>query len=456
MKPSLRTLSVLFLIAMASCAPRPEAPIVITASLAIQQLRLANGLVIVLDPDATATSALVHVRYHVGAKDDPIGRAGLAHLVEHLTFEAAPRAGDLDRYASLERIGAVDINGATSFDYTDYHATVPPSVLAYALWVEASRMAHALGGIDEEALRRELAVVNNELRTRASSHAYRLANLLVAETLFGKSHPYGRIVNMARGQIDDVALAELVKFAALHYQPSNATLVVSGRFDIAETTRLVTRCFGDIRSRASPPRDVLPAPRLARDELATFGAPVRARELAIGWLLPPPETDGYDEIVLAARVMRYEMVARLMTELRLVDDVQVELRSGHLGSMLVVAAKLRDGASPERTTSEINRVMSRVASLGRTYEWDQFGQVRLALATSVIAALESPAGRASGIQHDLEYAGAVRSTVADVARVQALQPANVGGAVQQFIVEARRAVVVLEPDPAAPLSGARR
>jgi predicted Zn-dependent peptidase len=451
-----RLVILLFLVALASCAPRAEAPIVVTSPQRLQRLALDNGLVVVLDPDASATSAVVRVRYHVGAKDDPSGRAGLAHLVEHLTFQMAPRAGVLDRYASLERAGAVDVNGETALDFTDYHATVPPSVLAYALWLEASRMSEPVALADEAALRRELAVVKNELRFRAGAHTYGLANMLVAEALFGTTHPYGRIVNMTRNEIDDVGLPELQAFTALHYQPSNAVLVVSGRFDVEEARRLVQVYFGRIRSRASPPRDVLPAPRLARDEFTTFAAPVRAREIAIGWLAPPPETDGYDEMVLASSVMTAHLRERLTTDLGLVDDVQVGLQPGHLGSMLIVAAKLHDGASPERTASEIDRGMSLVASLGRTFEWDQFGAVRLRLATKIIVDLESPASRALGIQHDLEYAGVVRTAAQDVARVQRLHPSDVGGATKQFIVDARRVAIVLEPDRKAPPAGARR
>ena len=246
---------------LAGCAPAPEAPITVTAPPAPRQLRLDNGLVVVLDADMAATSAFVHVRYHVGAKDDPVSRAGLAHLVEHLTFEAPTRPGDLDRMTMLERIGAVDVNGTTAFDSTDFYAATPPSLLAYALWVEASRMAHPVDGLDGDApvegdaLRRELAVVENELRTRSSADAYRLADELLAEALFGSAHPYGRIANGSRGELAVVTMPEVRAFASLHYQPSNATLVVSGRFDVDETARLVTRYFGTIHSRPLPPRD---------------------------------------------------------------------------------------------------------------------------------------------------------------------------------------------------------
>lgn len=448
-------------LALVGCAPAPEAPIVVTAPPPVRPMRLDNGLVVVLDPDMTAISARVHVRYHVGAKDDPSGRAGLAHLVEHLTFEAPAHAGDKDRVTMLERIGAVDVNGSTSFDSTDFYATTPPSRLASALWVEASRMARPIGGLEGDALadgdvlRRELAVVDNELRTRASSDAYMLAHELLAESLFGKAHPYGRTANAARGELAAVTMAEARAFATLHYQPANATLVVSGRFDTEATTRLVSRYFGTIRSRPSAPREVFPAPALARNESATFSAPVRSRTIAMGWLFPPPETDGYDEMALAGSAIQGRLRGRLLGEGG-VDDVRVHHDGGHLGSMLVVLAKPRAEANIDNVAYVIERVMSEVAALGRTFEWDTFGDVRLAVATSMVIGLESPAQRASRIQHDLEYAGVTRSTADEIARTQRLQPWDVGGAVKQFVADAHHATIVLEPDPAAPPGGRRR
>lgn len=56
-----------------------------------QRYRLDNGLEVMLQPDHTAPVVAVNLTCHVGSKDDPPGRAGLAHLVEHLMFDPTPR-----------------------------------------------------------------------------------------------------------------------------------------------------------------------------------------------------------------------------------------------------------------------------------------------------------------------------------------------------------------------------
>jgi hypothetical protein len=50
----------------------------------------SNGLRFVIMPDETTQLAQVDIRYDVGAREDPPGRAGLAHLVEHMMFQTRP------------------------------------------------------------------------------------------------------------------------------------------------------------------------------------------------------------------------------------------------------------------------------------------------------------------------------------------------------------------------------
>ena len=55
----------------------------------IKIVTLTNGMTVAMIADDRTNLVSVDVRYKVGANQDPVGRAGLAHLVEHLTFETA-------------------------------------------------------------------------------------------------------------------------------------------------------------------------------------------------------------------------------------------------------------------------------------------------------------------------------------------------------------------------------
>lgn len=47
---------------------------------------LPNGLDVIVVPDATQSQVLVSMTYRVGARNEPAGRSGFAHLFEHLMF----------------------------------------------------------------------------------------------------------------------------------------------------------------------------------------------------------------------------------------------------------------------------------------------------------------------------------------------------------------------------------
>src|ERR1700760_3085568 len=56
---------------------------------------LPNKLTVAMIPDDRVNLVSVEVRYTVGTADDPPGKAGLAHLVEHLMFERKSQDGAL-------------------------------------------------------------------------------------------------------------------------------------------------------------------------------------------------------------------------------------------------------------------------------------------------------------------------------------------------------------------------
>src|SRR5258708_18602767 len=49
---------------------------------------LANGLQVYSIVDHSSPTVSIQVWYHVGSKDDPEGRSGLAHLLQHLLFHS--------------------------------------------------------------------------------------------------------------------------------------------------------------------------------------------------------------------------------------------------------------------------------------------------------------------------------------------------------------------------------
>ena len=100
---------------------------------------LDNGLDVVVLEDHRAQVVVHMVWYRVGAADDPPGKSGIAHFLEHLLFKGTDdlEAGEFS--AIVTQNGGSD-NAFTSFDYTAYFQRVASDRLELMMKMEADRM----------------------------------------------------------------------------------------------------------------------------------------------------------------------------------------------------------------------------------------------------------------------------------------------------------------------------
>src|SRR5882724_9656984 len=112
--------------------------------IAYEKFVLPNGLTVIVHEDHKAPIVALNIWYHVGSKNEKLGKTGFAHLFEHLMFGGSEHASG--RYIdAMEKIGATDLNGTTNNDRTNYFENVPTSAVDYTLWMESDRMGFLLG-----------------------------------------------------------------------------------------------------------------------------------------------------------------------------------------------------------------------------------------------------------------------------------------------------------------------
>ena len=221
-----------------------------SVSLDYEKYVLANGLEVVLHHDDSDPVVSVAIQYHVGSNREKPGKTGFAHFFEHMLFQ---RSENLPRNAFFQKIDAMGgtFNGGTSNDGTVYYETVPRDALEKVLWMESDRMGYFINTVTEGGLKREIDVVSNEKR-QGENAPYGLAFDLVFKNLFPEGHPYswtviGEIPDLRSATVEDVK-----EFYERYYLPGNATLVVAGDFDPAQTKALIEKYFGEIPARPVP------------------------------------------------------------------------------------------------------------------------------------------------------------------------------------------------------------
>ena len=216
----------------------------------ITEYRLGNGLQLLLVPDNSKPSTTVNLTVRAGSRHENYGETGMAHLLEHLLFKGTPTTRNALGEFTKRGLRA---NGTTTVDRTNYFAsfTANDDNLRWYLGWLADALVNSF--IAKEDLASEMTVVRNEMEMGENSPMRVLMQRTLA-TMY-EWHNYGKSTIGARSDVENVDIARLQAFYRLHYQPDNATLIVSGRIDPATVLAWVAQAFGPI---ARPERRLMP------------------------------------------------------------------------------------------------------------------------------------------------------------------------------------------------------
>jgi zinc protease len=238
-------LSMLAVLVTPAAGVAQQAPVVV-APIAFTQRTLPNGLRVVIAEDHRTPTVAIDVGYDVGAKSDPAGRSGFAHLFEHLMFKgtANVKPESMDRFT--EDVGGYN-NAYTADDITNYYEIVPSNHLERLLWAEADRMANLT--VDQPNFVTERKVVIGEYDQSILSSPYGMLYEL-ANGAYTK-HPYLRGVIGNPDQLNAASLADVIAFHTTFYRPDNAVLVLVGDLDPAQANAWVDKYFGVLRKPAA-------------------------------------------------------------------------------------------------------------------------------------------------------------------------------------------------------------
>ena len=213
----------------------------VTSVEGITEYRLANGLQLLLVPDDSKPTTTVNVTYRVGSRHENYGETGMAHLLEHMVFKGTPTTKNA--LAEFFKRGFRP-NGTTSYDRTNYFAsfTANDENLRWYLGWQADVMVNCL--IARSDLDSEMTVVRNEFESGENNPGRVLLDKVLASMY--QWHNYGKTIIGARSDIENVDISRLQAFYRIYYQPDNATLIVSGKFDAAKVLAWVGESFGPL------------------------------------------------------------------------------------------------------------------------------------------------------------------------------------------------------------------
>jgi len=221
----------------------------------IHRTTLANGLQVLLKEIHTAPIISSWVWYRVGSRDEPSGRTGISHWVEHMQFKGTPQfpASILDKIIARE--GGVS-NAFTYMDWTTYFETMPGDKIELALRLEADRMVNST--FDPDDVASERTVVISEREGSENEPLFLLGEAVQAAAF--RVHPYHHEIIGDLADLKTMSRDDLYNHYRSYYAPNNAVVALAGDFETEAMLRRIRQLFEPIPAGLAPPRLARPEP----------------------------------------------------------------------------------------------------------------------------------------------------------------------------------------------------
>ncbi|MEK6299417.1 MAG: pitrilysin family protein [Acidobacteriota bacterium] len=217
--------------------------------LEFNDMKLKNGLRVLVVEDHSAPVVSVAITYDVGSRNERKGRTGFAHLFEHMMFTGSQNVGR-NEYSLLIASNGGRANATTNENRTLYVATVPSNQLDMILFLEADRMRSL--DVTQESLDAQRNAVQEERRREIDNQPYGKTTEMFQEFMYD-NFAYRHSVFGSMDDLNAAGLQDVKDFFRTYYAPNNAVLALVGdvRADIALSR--IKSYFETIPSQPSPP-----------------------------------------------------------------------------------------------------------------------------------------------------------------------------------------------------------
>jgi zinc protease len=373
----------------------PSAPKV--GDLPVFERTLDNGLLALVLPRRRVPIVVCDLYYPVGSADEPPGKTGLAHFLEHMLFKGTERfpKGQIDQLAFIA--GGL-ANAETGEDCTHFWFMFPSDRWELSLEVEADRMIHAR--IDPEEVQAERKVIGEERAREMESAHLRLDQTHQMASYL--KHPYRNPVLGWPEDLARISVADLWAFYCDHYRPDGAVLVLAGDIEPAWAVERIEDHFGAIQRGMRPRSNRLcHEPRQqGRREFTLVEAESLTRGL-LGWHTVPrghrdaPALDVLADLVGAGR--RSRLWQALVDRARLATWVEATHAPARQAGQFFVQLECARGAEPAELERRIAEILGGLAERGPTEP--ELTRVRNRLEAAWRWEQEDLAGLAAGIGH---------------------------------------------------------
>ncbi len=389
------------------------------------EFRLKNGLRVIMHVDKSTPIVAVNLWYHVGSKNEVVGRTGFAHLFEHMMFQGSKNYND-DYFKPLQEVGAT-INGSTNADRTNYYEVLPSNFLERAMFMEADRLGGLLDAMTQEKLDNQRDVVKNERRQRYDNQPYGTAFEKISEIIYPKDHPYhwttiGSLTDLSNASMDDVK-----GFFRQYYVPNNTSLVIAGDFDPKQAKAWAEKYFGPIPMGAPITRPNPPTPKIDGEIRKSFEDSVQLPRLYMVWHTVADQHADQAALDMLQFVLSAGRGSRLQSNLVYGKQLSQDAFAGHNSREIAGTFQVTSTARPQKSLTdietEINAEIERIKKEAPTAE--EMARALNVIESQTIFGMQTVLGKADQMNSYATFTGRPDGFQADLDRYRKVTPADI-------------------------------
>ncbi|MEB3309741.1 MAG: pitrilysin family protein [Snowella sp.] len=462
----------------------------------VTEFKLDNGMkfIVMENHDAPVVSFFTYA--DVGGANEPDGKTGVAHFLEHLAFKGTRRIGttdyqaeaplldELDKVAEqlrqakaqnkpaeiqqlekefdqlqtaanqyvkrnefgqiVQQSGGVGINAATSTDSTVYFYSFPSNKLELWMSLESERFMEPVF----REFYKEQQVILEERRMRTENNPIGR----MVEAFLDKAydvHPYKRPTIGYDQDIRNLTRQDIADFFQQYYGPSNLTIAIVGNVDPNQVKQLAQQYFGRFSKRPAPPKLAKVEPNQTKTKEVILKLPSQP------WYL-----EGYHRPALAHPDNAvYEVISSIMSDGRtsrlyksLVEEKQVALvaegENGFPGdkypNLMLFYAQTSPRATVDQAAQALHQEIERLKT--EPVSEEELERAKNQLQASLLRALDSNSGMARLLAEYQVKTGDWRNLFNQLAAIAAVTPADIQRVAQQTFTPENRTIGRILPD----------
>lgn len=420
---------------------------------AVSSFKLKNGLQVVIIPDHRAPVVTHMIWYRVGSADEPAGKSGVAHFLEHLMFKGTPKIPNGTFSKIIARNGGRE-NAFTSTDYTAYYQRIARDRLELVMRMEADRMTNLV--LTAKEIEPERTVVLEERRSRVENYPRNRLNEKLS-AVFYFAHPYGKPVIGWKREVEALALKDITDFYRQFYTPNNAVLIIAGDVTEKQVRPLAEKYYGAvpvISAAGARQRPVEPEPDASR-RLVLKDPRVRTTSMRRFYLTPSYATAAKGEaeaLELLGHIIGGGSTSRLYRQLVSSGKVANYATAWFSGDALDfgqfgVFGSALPGGDIAKVEAKIDTVLAEVVKDGVTA--DELARAKKSLVAEAIYARDSQSGLARIYGSALTTGQTVEDVLEWPQRIKAVTLDEVNAAARKYLRIERSATGILRKGKSA-------